>query len=94
MYTYKLWDGTSPINGVSANKIKEMYNISGAVYVIYNPEGKVQVFQPHKPDKEGFKSMTEREARRYAEAQVAELNASLTSEEVKSEQMESEEVAE
>jgi hypothetical protein len=74
-HTYQIWDGKTPVNGVSADELRETYKIKGSVFIIYDDD-KVQVFQPYNPEAGGLKAMTEAEAHQYAQAMVDRLNVS------------------
>lgn len=66
-FRYEIWDKKSPINGVSAESIikSRNYKIVGA-YLIYVDE-KLIYFQDHKPNEEGYVSMTKKEANNIAQ---------------------------
>lgn len=66
-FRYEIWDKESPINGVSAESIikSRNYKIVGA-YLIYVDE-KLVYFQDHKPNEEGYVSMTKKEANNIAQ---------------------------
>ena len=74
MYHYEIWDGKSPINGVSAEMVNSIYTPQGAMYVIYK-DSTAFIIQPYSPRLEGKIPMTEKQARQYAQAAVDEYNA-------------------
>jgi hypothetical protein len=43
---WELWDGTSPINGVSADVIRAQNDVVGEAYTVW-VDGAVVIFQPH-----------------------------------------------
>ena len=66
-FRYEIWDKKSPINNVSAEDIinSRNYKIVSA-YLIYVDEQLVY-FQDHNPTKEGYVSMTKKEAEQIAQ---------------------------
>jgi hypothetical protein len=52
--TWEVWDWTSPINGVSAEEIRQRPDvIPGEAYII-SVDGVPTIFQPHSPNEAGF----------------------------------------
>ena len=78
-YTYKIWDKETPVNGISADRLRQINPIpgDGEAYIIFNPKKQPIVFQWHNPLVEGIVPMTETEAIEFGAKAVEELNASL-----------------
>lgn len=74
-FTVDIWDGTSPINGVSADEVRASRTdipTDGTVTLIRDAAtGAVVVFQPHLPE-EGIKRMTPAVARTTGGKMVSE----------------------
>ena len=66
-FRYEIWDKETPINQIPAKDIikSRNYKIVGA-YLIYIDEQLIY-FQDHNPNKEGYVSMTKKEAEQIAQ---------------------------
>ena len=66
-FRYEIWDKKSSINNISAEDVikSRNYKIVGA-YLIYVDEQLIY-FQDHNPNKEGYVSMTKKEAEQIAQ---------------------------
>jgi len=72
-YRIELWDKTSPINGVPAERIKgNDYPAGGEVYLIF-VDGNLVFLQKHDPDQMGFVPMTAQSATAKAQAQIDKM---------------------
>lgn len=57
---YEVWDGVSPINGISANVIRSQYPYANKIYLVYYNDVPIYL-QPHKPFVNGLIPISEDE---------------------------------
>jgi len=70
-----IWDKTSPINAVAAEKVlasRQDIPEGGEVYLIMEGDG-ISIFQPHPPGVGGMKPMTEADCYDYGNRHIDEM---------------------
>ena len=72
-YRFELWDGESPINGVTAERLMQIHPIKGVAYIIFRGDQPV-IFQWHNPSMEGNVPMDKEEADAFARQSINELS--------------------
>lgn len=79
---WEIWDNNSDINGLSADKVREIFNITkeDISYLIRDINtGQVQVFQPFEPNVSGYKKMDRASAEEKAKQTKANIVATQNS---------------
>ena len=72
-YYFKIWDEETPVNGVSAERLKQIHPIRGVSYIVFRASQPV-IFQWHNPTRDGEVPMTREDALILAQQTVDELN--------------------